>query len=278
MSESSTFVCWFSERDIDGYGHFFVFSPGRGCPILAIKGWYKSIVKLADYTVATFFNVTLVVSSHFTSLVNGNVVGVPVYPPVRFNDKRTFQLFLSFAFPDDMQLLFKNGSSKSCLHSLPNLRLPPSKFPTRSTRYMAALMGSAQRAALPMAPPVDDGGGQFLPGGGLNMPPRKQIIGFAKVRRVGIEKGTVLQAEIAKKNLHTKRGVGSIPSGLGGASTSANAILSVKTVVARTSSGYERCYSEVAEMKKNASGRNRSLLSGGSTHRGTSERDDDGRE
>ncbi|KZW04198.1 hypothetical protein EXIGLDRAFT_19068 [Exidia glandulosa HHB12029] len=59
------------------------------------------------------------------------------------------------------------------------------------------------------------------------MPPRKQIIGFAKFktrvealeardvlqgRRVDIEKGAVLKAEMAKKNLHTKRGVG--PLGL----------------------------------------------------------------
>lgn len=54
-------------------------------------------------------------------------------------------------------------------------------------------------------------------------PPRKQIIGFAKFRtraealaardllqgrRVDIEKGSVLKAEMAKKNLHMKRGVG----------------------------------------------------------------------
>jgi hypothetical protein len=57
-------------------------------------------------------------------------------------------------------------------------------------------------------------------------PPRKQIIGFAKFKtrqdalvardqlqgkRVDIEKGAVLKAEMAKKNLHTKRGVGSVP-------------------------------------------------------------------
>ncbi|KDQ64155.1 hypothetical protein JAAARDRAFT_43328 [Jaapia argillacea MUCL 33604] len=56
-----------------------------------------------------------------------------------------------------------------------------------------------------------------------SQPPRKQIIGFAKFRtrkealdardllsgrRVDIEKGAVLKAEMAKKNLHTKRGVG----------------------------------------------------------------------
>ncbi|KAJ7068778.1 hypothetical protein C8F01DRAFT_622435 [Mycena amicta] len=56
-------------------------------------------------------------------------------------------------------------------------------------------------------------------------PPRKQIIGFAKFRtreealgardvlqgrRIDIEKGAVLKAEMAKKNLHTKRGVGPV--------------------------------------------------------------------
>ncbi|KDR84070.1 hypothetical protein GALMADRAFT_219901 [Galerina marginata CBS 339.88] len=63
-------------------------------------------------------------------------------------------------------------------------------------------------------------------GSNLNLPPRKQIIGFAKFRsreealaardvlqgrRVDIEKGAVLKAEMAKKNLHTKRGVGPVP-------------------------------------------------------------------
>ena len=72
--------------------------------------------------------------------------------------------------------------------------------------------------------------GMGVPGSGTNLPPRKQIIGFAKFRsreealaardvlqgrRVDIEKGAVLKAEMAKKNLHTKRGVGPIP-GVGG--------------------------------------------------------------
>ncbi|KAF7332518.1 RRM domain-containing protein [Mycena kentingensis (nom. inval.)] len=63
--------------------------------------------------------------------------------------------------------------------------------------------------------------------------PRKQIIGFAKFRtreealgardvlqgrRIDIEKGAVLKAEMAKKNLHTKRGVGPVagPAMVGG--------------------------------------------------------------
>lgn len=63
-----------------------------------------------------------------------------------------------------------------------------------------------------------------------NTPQRKQIIGFAKFRsreeaiaardalqgrRVDLEKGSVLKAEMAKKNLHTKRGVGIGTSGYG---------------------------------------------------------------
>ncbi|KAF8341505.1 uncharacterized protein EI90DRAFT_3143759 [Cantharellus anzutake] len=63
-------------------------------------------------------------------------------------------------------------------------------------------------------------------------PPRKQIIGFAKFatradaiaardtlqsKRVDVEKGAVLKAEMAKKNLHTKRGVG--VGGTGGPSS-----------------------------------------------------------
>jgi hypothetical protein len=70
--------------------------------------------------------------------------------------------------------------------------------------------------------------------GGSNLQSRKQIIGFAKFRtrqealdardvlhgrRVDIEKGSVLKAEMAKKNLHTKRGVGSLQ----GLSTAINA-------------------------------------------------------
>lgn len=68
---------------------------------------------------------------------------------------------------------------------------------------------------------MDDG--HFVPSGMPVQPPRKQIIGFAKFRtrqealeardvlqgrRVDIEKGSVLKAEMAKKNLHTKRGPG----------------------------------------------------------------------
>ncbi|KAF6762046.1 hypothetical protein DFP72DRAFT_842117 [Ephemerocybe angulata] len=73
------------------------------------------------------------------------------------------------------------------------------------------------------AAPGDDNNPHFVANG--NLAPRKQIIGFAKFksrdaaleardilqgRRVDIEKGAVLKAEMAKKNLHTKRGVGPV--------------------------------------------------------------------
>ncbi|CAK5275259.1 unnamed protein product [Mycena citricolor] len=90
------------------------------------------------------------------------------------------------------------------------------------------------------APPADEmgpqsglsqAGSQGLSGNHFSgsVAPRKQIIGFAKFRtreealgardvlqgrRVDIDKGAVLKAEMAKKNLHTKRGVG--PVGVGG--------------------------------------------------------------
>ncbi|KAH7887515.1 hypothetical protein F5I97DRAFT_843495 [Phlebopus sp. FC_14] len=86
----------------------------------------------------------------------------------------------------------------------------------------------------PLAVPLTDEAGHFQ-GPGLAGQPRKQIIGFAKFRtrqealdardmlqgrRVDIEKGAVLKAEMAKKNLHTKRGVGIGSTGSGSGSLS----------------------------------------------------------
>lgn len=91
-------------------------------------------------------------------------------------------------------------------------------------------------ASWPALPPVQDSMmdavGHFgsTAHGQNAMAPRKQIIGFAKFRsrqealdardvlqgrRVDIEKGAVLKAEMAKKNLHTKRGVGLMGVGVG---------------------------------------------------------------
>lgn len=85
----------------------------------------------------------------------------------------------------------------------------------------------------PLPVPLNDEPSHFQGPGG--QPPRKQIIGFAKFRtrqealeardmlqgrRVDIEKGAVLKAEMAKKNLHTKRGVGIGSTSSGGGSVS----------------------------------------------------------
>lgn len=79
-------------------------------------------------------------------------------------------------------------------------------------------------ASWPASMPPDESNPHFVPG---IVQPRKQIIGFAKFRsreaaleardvlqgrRIDIEKGAVLKAEMAKKNLHTKRGVGPLPN------------------------------------------------------------------
>lgn len=79
----------------------------------------------------------------------------------------------------------------------------------------------------PATGPNDEG--HFIQNNMPMQPPRKQIIGFAKFRtraealeardvlqgrRVDVEKGAVLKAEMAKKNLHTKRGPGVGPLGL----------------------------------------------------------------
>jgi hypothetical protein len=98
-------------------------------------------------------------------------------------------------------------------------------------------------------------------GANPNQAPRKQIIGFAKFRtrqeaidardilqgrRVDAEKGAVLKAEMAKKNLHTKRGVGqpglSIPGSMlpGEVSMPATSALpSLSAMVSSPSSGSE---------------------------------------
>lgn len=80
----------------------------------------------------------------------------------------------------------------------------------------------------PATAPFDES--HLVPNNVPSQPPRKQIIGFAKFRtraeaieardllqgrRVDMEKGSILKAEMAKKNLHTKRGPGVGPMGLG---------------------------------------------------------------
>ena len=99
--------------------------------------------------------------------------------------------------------------------------------------YTRSLIATSIAASNASAGTTDFGVAGGTNAGGSNLQSRKQIIGFAKFRtrqealeardvlhgrRVDIEKGSVLKAEMAKKNLHTKRGVGSLQ----GASTATN--------------------------------------------------------
>ncbi|KAH9927294.1 uncharacterized protein B0H18DRAFT_1084803 [Fomitopsis serialis] len=89
----------------------------------------------------------------------------------------------------------------------------------------------------------------FIPSNLPVQPPRKQIIGFAKFRsrqealeardilqgrRVDIERGAVLKAEMAKKNLHTKRGPGVPPESAGYSGLNGPPGLGANTAVGNT--------------------------------------------
>ncbi|KAI0650843.1 hypothetical protein C8Q79DRAFT_998597 [Trametes meyenii] len=120
-----------------------------------------------------------------------------------------------------------------------NARAPGLPIPFAATNDQYSLVGMNQGGLLidggrdgPMAPwppAVPNEDGHFVQSNMPMQPPRKQIIGFAKFRtradalvardvlqgrRVDVEKGAILKAEMAKKNLHTKRGPGVGPSGL----------------------------------------------------------------
>jgi hypothetical protein len=95
--------------------------------------------------------------------------------------------------------------------------------------YARSLIATSIAASNASAATTDFSVASGTNSGGSNLQSRKQIIGFAKFRtrqealeardvlhgrRVDIEKGSVLKAEMAKKNLHTKRGVGSLQGSL----------------------------------------------------------------
>jgi hypothetical protein len=87
-----------------------------------------------------------------------------------------------------------------------------------SDQYNLAGLSGDTRDGISSSWPTED---SHFPPSSVSQPPRKQIIGFAKFRtrkealdardilqgkRVDAEKNAVLKAEMAKKNLHTKRG------------------------------------------------------------------------
>ncbi|KAG1866012.1 hypothetical protein F4604DRAFT_1683004 [Suillus subluteus] len=117
-------------------------------------------------------------------------------------------------FPDDMQEReFQNMFTFSSGFEAATLKIPNKEY----TVY------SPTTSWPPLAMPLDEPS-HFQVGQGLGgQSPQKQIIGFAKFRtrqealeardlpqgrRVDIEKGAILKAKMAKKNLHIKLGVG----------------------------------------------------------------------
>ncbi|PFH49250.1 hypothetical protein AMATHDRAFT_148070, partial [Amanita thiersii Skay4041] len=144
-------------------------------------------------------------------------------------------------FPDDMQEReFQNMFTFSPGFEAATLKIPNKDNTTYSGNPARAYGGSNDPynlVTVNQGGVVVDGGrdgtmsswppGDEASGAGHNAPPRKQIIGFAKFKtrpdalaarevlqgkRIDMEKGAVLKAEMAKKNLHTKRGIGSIPT------------------------------------------------------------------
>ncbi|KAF9006690.1 hypothetical protein BDQ17DRAFT_1389465 [Cyathus striatus] len=161
-------------------------------------------------------------------------------------------------FPDDMQEReFQNMFTFSPGFEAATLKIPNKEYTAYSgvmgtargyqpytgsnDPYNLVTVNQAEDGTVSSWPAVDDGsaGGPYMGGPGGSAAPRKQIIGFAKFRsreaaleardilqgrRVDIEKGAVLKAEMAKKNLHTKRGVGPVQVSSG---TSANGAVGV---------------------------------------------------
>ena len=91
-------------------------------------------------------------------------------------------------------------------------------YPQSFDQYNLGGLPESARDGIPSSWPTED---SHFPPSSVSQPPRKQIIGFAKFRsrqealdardilqgkRVDAEKNAVLKAEMAKKNLHTKRG------------------------------------------------------------------------
>ena len=110
--------------------------------------------------------------------------------------------------------------------SLPNYNGPGDPYNLMTLNSAGVLVDAREGTMASWSASMGGDEGSFhMPG--VNAPPRKQIIGFAKFRnreaaleardvlqgrRIDIEKGAVLKAEMAKKNLHTKRGVGPLPN------------------------------------------------------------------
>jgi hypothetical protein len=176
-------------------------------------------------------------SSLFADQVPPRSVGPP-------QDEEISTIFV-VGFPDDMQEReFQNMFVFSPGFEAATLKIPASTAAARE-RAAAPVVDSfgmpyVDRAGyedsfgnLPLGDPLNHVLGQrdqTMPPNSSNPGSRKQIIGFAKFRtriealeardvlsgrKVDAEKGSVLKAEMAKKNLHTKRGLANDAGGVG---------------------------------------------------------------
>ncbi|OSD04438.1 hypothetical protein PYCCODRAFT_1443739 [Trametes coccinea BRFM310] len=154
--------------------------------------------------------------------------------------EREFQNMFTFSSGFEAATLkIPNKESTSYANNAQNGRAPGLQMPFGGTNDPYNVVTMNQGGVLvdggrdgPMTSwpaPGHNEDGHFVQSNMPMQPPRKQIIGFAKFRtradalqardvlqgrRVDVEKGAVLKAEMAKKNLHTKRGPGVGPSGL----------------------------------------------------------------
>ena len=113
----------------------------------------------------------------------------------------------------------KIPNKESTSYNAPNATGVRGGYPQSfSDQYNLGGLSDNTRDGMPSSWPTED---SHFPPSSVSQPPRKQIIGFAKFRtrqealeardilqgkRVDAEKNAVLKAEMAKKNLHTKRG------------------------------------------------------------------------
>jgi len=133
--------------------------------------------------------------------------------------EREFQNMFTFSSGFEAATL-KIPNKESTSYNAPNAAgVRSGSYPQSfSDQYNLASLSENTRDGIPSSWPTED---SHFPPSSVSQPPRKQIIGFAKFRtrqealeardilqgkRVDAEKNAVLKAEMAKKNLHTKRG------------------------------------------------------------------------
>ena len=158
------------------------------------------------------------------------------HPSRKSPQEREFQNMFTFSCGFEAATL-KIPNKESTSYNAPNAAgvrggVYPQGF---SEQYNLAGLSENARDGIPSSWPTED---SHFPPSSVSQPPRKQIIGFAKFRsrqealeardilqgkRVDAEKNAVLKAEMAKKNLHTKRGPAPVNTNLPPIMTSGSA-------------------------------------------------------